>query len=339
MKGFNLSKDEIESLRLAHKKCKNKRAAYKVNAILLLGTGWSLKKVKNALLIDNETLSTYIRKYKDGGIKELLSTNHAGRQSSLTDEQEKTLKQELENRIHLTTKSVAKFVNATFKITYSQSGMRDLLHRLGYTYKKPKLVPGKPDIDAQEEFVAYYEDFIMNKRSNEEVLFVDAVHPEHNAMAAYGWIKKGQERPLKTNSGRQRLNLHGAINAETYDVTIIEADTIDRDSTIQLLEIVRQKYFKASKIYVILDNARYHYSKEVREYLKETNIILVFIPPYSPNLNLIERFWKVFKKNVIYNQYYEDIKAFRSACIRFFKNISDHEQEIKNIMSADFHMA
>jgi len=339
MKGFNLSKDEIESLRLAHKKCKNKRAAYKVNAILLLGTGWSLKKVKNALLIDNETLSAYIRKYKDGGIKELLSTNHAGRQSSLTDEQEKTLKKELEKRIHLTTKSVAKFVNATFKITYSQSGMRDLLHRLGYTYKKPKLVPGKPDIDAQEEFVAYYEDFMMNKRSNEEVLFVDAVHPEHNAMAAYGWIKKGQERPLKTNSGRQRLNLHGAINAETYDVTIIEADTIDRDSTIQLLEIVRQKYFKASKIYVILDNARYHYSKEVREYLKETNIILVFIPPYSPNLNLIERFWKVFKKNVIYNQYYENIKSFRAACIRFFKNISDNEQEIKNIMSADFHMA
>ncbi len=217
--------------------------------------------------------------------------------------------------------------------------MRDFLHRIGYEYKKPKLVPGNPDIDAQEAFAKYYEDFMLNKSPDSEVLFMDAVHPEHNTMAAYGWIKRGEKRELKTNSGRQRLNLHGVINAETHDVSLIESDTIDKDSTIQLLEIVEQKYFMASVIYIILDNAKYHYSKEVREFLQGKKIKLIFLPTYSPNLNLIERLWKFFKKKVLYNQYYEDIKAFRKACIHFFSNIEQHSGEIEKFMNADFEMA
>ncbi len=79
---------------------------------------------------------------------------------------------------------------------------------------------------------------MMNKEPDVEVLFADAVYPEHNAIAAYGWIKKGKKRAIKTNSGRQRLNWHGAINAETMEVTVIESPTINRDSTVQLLEML-----------------------------------------------------------------------------------------------------
>jgi len=68
--------------------------------------------------------------------------------------------------------------------------MRDLLHREGYTFKKPKLVPGNPDIQAQENFVHYYEEFMETRSNDIEVGFVDTVHPEHNTMAGYGWIKK-----------------------------------------------------------------------------------------------------------------------------------------------------
>ena len=123
--------------------------------------------------------------------------------------------------------------------------------RLGYVYKKPKLVPGHPDIDAQEEFIKHYEELMMKKADDVEVLFMDAVHPEHNTMAAYGWMKRGERKELKTNSGRQRLNLHGVINAETHEVTLIESDTINKDSTLQLLELVEQRYFLSSMVYII----------------------------------------------------------------------------------------
>lgn len=172
MKGFHLSTKELEILRSAHRDAKrtNANAAYKINAVILLGSGWTLKKVKNALLLDDETLRSYADKYRDGGITALLATNHKGRSSSLSEAQENLLCDELDKNIHMTTQSVIAYVNSAFDIQYSMSGMRDLLHRLDYEYKKPKLVPGNPDIDAQEAFVRYYEDFMCNKPSDAEVL-------------------------------------------------------------------------------------------------------------------------------------------------------------------------
>lgn len=217
--------------------------------------------------------------------------------------------------------------------------MRDLLHCLDYVYKKPKLVPGNPDVDAQELFAEQYDDFMLSKPEDVEVVFVDAVHPEHNALAAYGWIKRGETRELKTNSGRQRLNLHGAINAETHEIIIIESDTVDSYSTLNLLAAIENKYPIASSIKVILDNAKYHYSKAVRDYIATSRVDLVFLPSYSPNLNLIQRLWRFFKKKVLHNMYYKNIGAFREACIKFFREIDQYSKKISNFMRADFHIS
>lgn len=338
MKGFYLSSQQLAELRIAHKSESNKRAAYKINAVILLGSGWKLKQVKEALLLDDETLRNYVEAYQDGGIENLLKTNHAGKLPFLIEAQAELLIQELDASIHLSTKSVINFVETNFGITFSLTGMRDLLHRLGYEYKKPKIVPGNPDEEAQEIFAEQYEEYMLNKPENVEVFFMDAVHPEHNGIAAYGWIKRGEKRILKTNSGRQRLNLHGAINAETHEVTIIESKTVDADSTIMLLKEIETKYFLAAQILIILDNARYHYSKEVREFLKNSKIKLVFLPSYSPNLNLIERLWKFFKKKVLYNSYYENVEKFRLASINFFRNINQYADEISSFMSDEFEL-
>jgi transposase len=337
MHTFRLTDAELFELRVAHKEQSNKRAAYRINAVILLGSGWKLKQVKEALLLDDETLRSYVQKYTLGGVKGLLEINYSGRQNTLTGEQQAKLCAELETNIHLTAHSVIEFVVQSFGVTYSVSGMRDMLHRLGYTFKKPTLVPGNPDREKQEEFVMYYETFMEIKAADEEILFVDAVHPEHNTMAAYGWIKKGHKRCLKTNSGRQRLNLHGAINIETMKITIIESNTVNADSTIELLETLSQQYPLSSKLHIILDNARYHYSVKVKAYLESNSRInLVFLPAYSPELNLIERVWRYFKKNVLYNKYYADIKEFRAATIAFFKDIASHKKNLTTLLGGGF---
>ena len=337
MTKFSLSTDQLEGLRTAHRKEKNKKAAYKINAVILLGTGWSLKEVKEALLLDDETLRSYLKKYQSGGIGELIKTDYPGRPPRLNDEQQKKLYNELNNNIYLTTCAVIEYVSDQFGVKYTTSGMRDLLHRAGYSYKKPKLVPGNPDREAQEDFVYFYERFMESKTEGVEVFFIDAVHPEHNTMAAYGWIKKGEKRLLKTNSGRQRLNLHGAINIERIDVTIIESESINRESTTQLLDILDKKYCYAKEIIIILDNARYHYSKEVTELVeKSPRLKLVYLPTYSPELNLIERVWRFFKKNVLYNKYYKDLSAFRQASIKFFRNIAQHHDELVTLLGGGF---
>ncbi len=337
MKKFYLDKEELNELRAAHNAERNRNAAYKINAVILLGTGWKLKNVKQALLLDDETLRSYVEKYQTGGIDALRQTNYKGKPANLDEKQLKKLRKELDNNIYLTTGSIIQFVNQEFDVEYSPSGMRDLLHREGYAFKKPKLVPGNPDREAQEDFVHFYEEYMENKGDDVEVVFVDAVHPEHNTMAAYGWIKKGETRKLKTNSGRQRLNLHGAINVETMDTTIIESDTINRDSTIQLLNLLDRKYCYAKEIVVILDNAKYHYSQEVKDVIEASSRLrLVYLPTYSPELNLIERLWRFFKKNVLYNQYYENLKEFRHAAIKFFRNIDKRNDELFSLMSGGF---
>lgn len=338
MKGFFLTKKELTELHIAHKQERNKRYAYRIHAVILLGTGYTLKKVKEVLFIDDETLRNYVGTYRTDGIPGLLSDNHNGKSCQLSHEQIDLLCKELETNIHLTTASVSHFVFEKFDVKYTTTGMRDLLHRLNYVYKKPKLVPGKPDIEAQEIFVAQYDKFMESKPDNVAVVFIDAVHPEHNTLAAYGWIKRGDTRELKTNSGRQRLNLHGAINAETHEITIIESETIDADSTITLLSTIDEKYSSASVIKVILDNEKYHYSASVKEYLVDSKIDLVFLPTYSPNLNLIERLWHFFKKKILYNVYHENIGAFRKNCIDFFKKIERYSKEISIFMNAEFHI-
>jgi len=104
-----------------------------------------------------------------------------------------------------------------------------------------------------------------------------------------------------------------------------------------LLEMLDQKYFYAKEIIVILDNASYHYSQEVRDVIESSQRLkLVYLPPYSPELNLIERVWLFFKKNVLYNKYYENLAEFRKASIKFFQNIDDYTDELFSLLSGGF---
>ena len=338
MKGFQLTKEELVFLRVAHRSEHYKRSAYKINAVILLGSDWTLQQVKEALLLDEETLRNYIKAYQMHGLEGLLRVEFKGSTPYLSVQEIGILCDELDTKIYVTTQSIIELVKKKFQVTYTQSGMRDLLHRLNYEYKKPKLVPGNPDKAAQEIFAEQYEKYMLNKPEKVEVLFMDAVHPQHNTLAAYGWMKRGEKREMPTSSGRERLNLHGAMNAETLEVTIIESKTIDDDSTIQLLAMLENKYVLATTIFVILDNAKYHYSKKVQEFLKTSKIQLVFLPSYSPNLNLIERLWRFFKKKVLYNTYYEKVTHFREACIKFFSNIDSYWMELNSLMSGGFEL-
>src|SRR5437762_7729418 len=127
MKGFKLSKDELAFLRRAHKSEYYKRSAYKINALILLGSGWSLQEVKDALLLDDETLRSYVKKYQEGGLPELLKVDYKGSEPQLSVIAVESLCTALNSYIFLTTQSVIEHVKKEFKITYSQSGMRDLL--------------------------------------------------------------------------------------------------------------------------------------------------------------------------------------------------------------------
>jgi transposase len=108
------------------------------------------------------------------------------------------------------------------------------------------------------------------------------------------------------------------------------------ESTIALFRQLEELNVLAARSYVICDNARYYRSKAVREYLKTSRIELVFLPPYAPNLNLIERLWKFFKKKILYNCYYETFAEFRTACEEFFANPHRYHRELRSLLTENF---
>ena len=89
---------------------------------------------------------------------------------------------------------------------------------------------------------------------------MDGTHPQHNSVAAYGWIKKGATKELKSNTGRRRLNINGAIDIENTSISVDYGVSINAQSTISLLEEIELKHTEAENIYVICDNARYYRS-------------------------------------------------------------------------------
>ena len=127
--------------------------------------------------------------------------------------------------------------------------MTALLHPLGYVYKKPKLVPGKADPEAQEEFLADYEKLKRDKGEDDPIYFMDAVHPQHNPVIACGWIKRGEDSEVRSNTGRRRVNINGAIDIERLEPVVRFDETINTDSTIALFEQLEQLNLVATWIY------------------------------------------------------------------------------------------
>jgi len=134
-----------------------------------------------------------------------------------------------------------------------------------------------------------YETLEQTKRENDPIYLLNAVHFHHNPVIACGWIKRGESHAVGTNSGRQRVNINGAIAFGRLGSVVRVEDTINAESTIALSEQLEERHLAAAWIDVICDNARYHRAKAVKEYLKTSRIELVFLPPYMPDLNLIER--------------------------------------------------
>lgn len=108
----------------------------------------------------------------------------------------------------------------------------------------------------------------------------------------------------------------------SHHVIIQEDEMLNAEATIKFFQKIEEAYPKKSKIHLFCDNARYYRNQMVTKYLENSKIALHFLPPYSPNLNPIERLWKWMKERVIYNTYYEEFEEFKSAVLGFFGTLS-----------------
>jgi transposase len=240
----------------------------------------------------------------------------------LSAAQEDDLKAWVGATLPRTTRQIGAWIAQEFDVVYeSRSGLIALMHRLGLEYHTPTVIPRKLDEEKQKAFIASHEKLLNSLADNEAVLFADAVHPTHAARPVGCWAPKQEKLAIEQTSGRQRINIHGAIDLVTGQTRMIEVETVDAVSTIRLLESIEAFYPMLALIHVFLDNARYHHAKLVQEWLARPGcrIKLHFIPAYCPHLNPIERLWGVMHKHVTHNKCYATCAQFADATLDFLR--------------------
>lgn len=333
-----LTDDQVRDLKLAHKQTREKRLADRIKAILYLHYGLSYTEIAKLLLFDEVTIRRYFKQFKEQGITGLLEYRYTGGKSRLIRIQEQELQEFFKRHTQQTAMEAVRYIKRTYGVTYSVIGVTKLLHRLGFVYKKPKLLPAKVDKILQEQFIQLYKQTQETLSTNDRIYFADATHPTHNTRASYGWILKGKRNDVyvKSNSGRKRLNLNGALNFRDKTAIVLEEKTIDALATTRLLDAIAMKQ-RHGKAYIILDNAKHHHARMVRRWiLHHPRFKLLFLPAYSPNLNIIERLWRFFHREITYNRYFESFKEFKETTLAFFENLKQYEHQLSSLLTDNF---
>jgi transposase len=141
---------------------------------------------------------------------------------------------------------------------------------------------------------------------------------------------------VPTGSGRQRLNVLGAVGYGTAKmITVINRGSIGSEQVCQLLRAIHRRCRKP--VTIVLDNASYHRARVVRELAESLDIELLFLPPYSPNLNLIERVWKLVKKLALSARTLPDFDAFAESITETVDNLeTEHREELLGLLTPNF---
>ncbi|BCK29073.1 IS630 family transposase [Vibrio cholerae] len=306
-------KHELEN---QHDKTRDGRVRDRIKAVLLASEGWSTAMISQALRIHETTVLRHLHDYAQS---EKLQPENGGSSSRLSASQTMALIEHLTEVTYHHTHQIVAYVLAQFGVCYTVAGMNKWLHHHGFSYKKPKGVPHRFDEAKQQEFVEAYKALKSSCGKEETILFMDAVHPTQATKLSHGWIRTGQDKAIETTGSRSRLNIVGALNLSEIGRTVINNyESINSENIVRFLCKLRESYPLTHKLHLILDGAGYHRSDLVKDAAFVLNIELHYLPPYSPNLNPIERLWKVMNEQVRNNVYFKSRRDFEAAIRRFF---------------------
>ena len=249
---IDLREKEIEDLKILQQKYKtDQRKSDRIKAILMLNDRYSAEETGSVLMVNINTITGWKKRYLNGrnGLDCLLN-RYEGYLGKLTEKKEEIITDYVSQNIISDSKQVQQFIKNQFEIDYSRTGVKELLHRLGFTYKQTTLIPAKYNPEKQAAFKEAYDEFVPNLKEDETLVFMDGVHPQHNTKCSHAWIKVGEEKRIKSNSGRNRITISGAYNPDTQDIIFTEVKkTLKGETLIPHLQKIEAYYPNKATIY------------------------------------------------------------------------------------------
>ncbi len=282
------------------------------------------------------SICDWIKIYKQGGYDALIKVNYGTNKSEL-EKHSTSITESFTHQPPRTLAEAAIKIEALTQLKRSISSIRKFMHRHQFKFLKTGHLPAKVNTIQQLDWVDNTLKPVINAAQKGEVhlLFMDAAHFVLHPFLCCLWCIT--RIFIKASPGRNRINVLGAVNGITKQVsTYINTTYICSHCLIAFLKQLKQEYGD-KPIAIVLDNARYQHCFLVTTFAKSLGIHLLFLPPYSPNLNIIERLWKFTKKQILNAQYYDAPAKFHQAINQFFQTINlTHNPELYKLLTLNF---
>lgn len=327
---------EIDQLHEGRTQHPHPRVRQRMEAVYLKALGLAHKEIGRIVRISQKTLREYLWMYKQGGLEALKKLNFNQPQSKLEDYREE-IRHEFEQKPPASIPEAVDRIEKLTGLRRSPTQVGKFLKKLGLKRLKVGQIPAKVDPEKQQEFLTNELEPRLQetKEGKRHLFFMDAAHFVLQPFLGFLWCFARMF--IRAPSGRQRFNVLGALHATSLQfVSITNCDYINSHSVVALLRKLAAIFIDLP-ITLVLDNARYQRCRFVQEVAAELGIELLFLPPYSPNLNLIERLWKFVKNKCLYSQYYEKFDSFKQAIEDCLAEISGKfKEELSRLLTLNF---
>jgi transposase len=343
MKPIVLTPEQRRELERRRKKTLDRRVFQRLTAVLLIAEGKTRQEVAGILGIGLTQLGEWLRVYRNKGVDVLCVLHYKGDPGKLAAHQVDQLKQKVKTGCFRNSDQIRQWLADTFGVHYTPSGVKDLLKRIGVSHHKVTGFLWKANPDKQKEFLDKHQKQKAQAKQEASTrrYYVDACHPVWGLDLVFScWLLVGQRFLVGMGSGRKRLNILGAYcpdDQEYLDLRLTR-DNINGEQFVNLLRVLRERHPETKKFILYLDNARYYSKPVVLEWLKRhPEFQLEPVPPYSPNLNLIERLWKFMKQKAL-SRWHKTFEAMEEAVSKVLDHLDEYRLDLDTLMEEQFHI-
>jgi transposase len=339
MKTIQLTPRQRNDISDRRRKAQDRRVYQRLSAVLWSDDGRTGEEIAELVGVSTRQVGQWLRIFRNKGLDELCTLHYQGDPGRLGPSQVKRLRQEIEKGVFHNADRIRIWIEATFGVTYSASGVKDLLRRIGASFHKVSGFFWKADVKKQKQFVRKYRRHKRQAGPKTRRYFVDACHPVWGVGLLYScWLLMGQRFYVGVGNGRKRLNILGAYNPDDHDYVDLRLtkENITGEQFVKLLETLLAKHPETEKFLLYLDDARYYSKPCVKQWLAaHRQFRLVFLPAYSPNLNLIERLWKFLRKKA-FQRWHKTFEELQGAVAGVLDRLGEYRDELSRLMTERF---
>ena len=336
-----LTNIQIKELRVFKKETISTKDLNKANAVLMINDNIDIQTIENITDLKRSRIFSLRSSFLTEGIKILISQPKNPKRL-LTKNQLDQVQNDIKHKSPVeygydspfwSTPILADHIFEEFGVKYkSKTSLYIIFKKINFTYHKPSKVYVKRDEqliqDWKQTYVKQIEEYL--KDSSYTVLFEDESIISSVTTTQKIWLEANNYPKIEVSNKRENVSIYGFLNIETGKQHAFMTERQNMYETVKILKKIRQIYpkkdnkvnkLKGKTIVLIWDNAGWHRGSKVQEYIKKDgNIIQIFLPPYSPDLNPQEHVWKEGKEKVTKNKYIPDVKKTGQDFVDYLNN-------------------